>query len=282
MTMKKSLKLQSDEQGFAAIVIALILVLVLALLTVGFAQLARREQQGALDKLFANQAFYAAESGINDVQKLISSGATLPTSTGCQTLPNKDISTHGASYSCVIVNEEPPTLEYSSVESSQSKAVVFNTAAPINSIKIEWKSTNPAFSALKITAPGVFTPEPDWNSPKKSMAVLQIGLTDLSTVTRDALINNTFNTYGYPSSSALGTTPYVASNQANVVAADCSGSDYRCSLTITGLPANSNGFLLRMLDLYTTSDIRISAYASPSPAQVPLRGAQALDRKSVV
>ena len=55
-----------NEEGFASIVIALILIIVLSLLTIGFAQLARREQQTALSKQLANQAQYAAESGIND------------------------------------------------------------------------------------------------------------------------------------------------------------------------------------------------------------------------
>lgn len=64
-----------NERGFASIVIALVMILVLALLTIGFAQLARREQQTALDKQLANQAYYAAESGVNDAQQDIVSGA---------------------------------------------------------------------------------------------------------------------------------------------------------------------------------------------------------------
>src|SRR5665213_2637815 len=65
MPSKRKPNLHRNQQGFASIVIALILIIVLALLTVGFAQLARREQQTALDKQKAVQANYAAESGIN-------------------------------------------------------------------------------------------------------------------------------------------------------------------------------------------------------------------------
>ena len=72
--MQRPTNTKLDEHGFASIVIALILIIVLALFTIGFAQLARREQQTALDSQKATQAQYAAESGINNAYKDILSG----------------------------------------------------------------------------------------------------------------------------------------------------------------------------------------------------------------
>ncbi len=79
----------SKQDGFASIVIAIIMVIVLSLITVGFAQLMRTEQRSALDKQLSSQAYYAAETGVNDAAKALNAGyagvktncAPLPTST---------------------------------------------------------------------------------------------------------------------------------------------------------------------------------------------------------
>src|SRR4051794_12557602 len=77
------------EDGFASIVIALVMITVLALITVSFAQLARREQQSALSKQLASQANYAVESGINDLKNKIPQMLTLENSTLSAGLPSK-------------------------------------------------------------------------------------------------------------------------------------------------------------------------------------------------
>src|SRR5580658_8830161 len=86
--MHKRNKIATDEKGFASIVIALILIIVLALLTVAFAQLARREQADALDKQLAVQANYAAETGINDAYTYIEDNGTLPANNAAATQCN--------------------------------------------------------------------------------------------------------------------------------------------------------------------------------------------------
>ncbi len=55
-----------DEAGIIAIVVSVIVLTVISMTVIGFAQLARREQQQALDKQLGVEANYAAESGIND------------------------------------------------------------------------------------------------------------------------------------------------------------------------------------------------------------------------
>src|ERR1700722_1988557 len=81
MVMINRSKFQENEQGFASLVIALVIIVVIALITVGFAQLSRREQQTALDKQLANQAYYAAESGVNDTYYLIQNALVNPAAT---------------------------------------------------------------------------------------------------------------------------------------------------------------------------------------------------------
>ena len=43
MSMGNRQKVQGNERGFASLVVALVMILILSLLTVGFARLARRE-----------------------------------------------------------------------------------------------------------------------------------------------------------------------------------------------------------------------------------------------
>ncbi len=66
--MKKLRPLTNEENGFASLVVAFIFIIIMALVTVGFAQVARREQQNALNSQLSTQAYYAAESGVNDIK----------------------------------------------------------------------------------------------------------------------------------------------------------------------------------------------------------------------
>ncbi len=108
-----------NEEGFAAIVIAMVLIVILSLLTVGFAQLMRHEERSALDKQLSSQAYYAAESGINDAAAVISnnplvSKTTCGPTTGVGSLfPNNVVGVNtGSSYPCLLIDPTPLTLDY--------------------------------------------------------------------------------------------------------------------------------------------------------------------------
>src|SRR5665213_3409191 len=160
MHTKKIKNLRHNEQGFASMVIALILIIILALLTIGFAQLARREQQNALQKQLATQAYYTAESGLNDMVKVIQQAfnnpataipslATLQSVHTDQCLenqgiaglpsPNIDPST-GASYTCVLLNLQPPILTWSGVSPGADETSTFSTPAALNKLTVYWAS----------------------------------------------------------------------------------------------------------------------------------------------
>ena len=231
--------LRKDERGFASIVIALILIVILGLLTVGFAQLARREQQNALDKQLASQAYDAAESGINDayhdittidpstVSALNPAGEpyintnNVPPSLTNTCLTTKNVPTNangglnytanqavnsqnGVSYSCLMVNLTPPDIQYDNVAPDSARNITFSTStangvSTLASLKFTW-STDDNQIAIPATL-GNFPPvgAGSWNSP----AVLQVSITPLplpgTIFSRSSLINNTYTTYLYPS-----------------------------------------------------------------------------------
>ena len=254
------------EAGFASIVIALILIIVLALLTVGFAQLARREQRNALDKQLASQAYYAAESGVNDIVKDIPAIATAnPPSDQCLNTSNFSLNPiidqpRGVSYSCALVNLNPPNLLYDNVAAEEQRYVTFTTNPnPMVSITIQWGSAD---NKTTYRTSSGFTQLGQWgNSP----GVLEVSLTPLGTGTlqRSSLISSNFNVYLYPyDASGSSTVSYNPSSQGQI-AGRCNGAGaYPCSLTINNLPTIvGEWYALRIIDHYDASNINISGSA---------------------
>ncbi|HXR50447.1 MAG TPA: PilX N-terminal domain-containing pilus assembly protein [Verrucomicrobiae bacterium] len=274
--MPETKKIQENEQGFASIVVALILIIVLALLTIGFAQLARREQQNALDKQLSNQAYYAAESGVNDVVDGIKKGlvteASLPMTSSKKCLTggqltslslNRNIDTsHGVAYTCVMVDLTPPNLEFN-IAPGNSQSSVFTPspapATPTIALTIQWGSgdATPALPHDSFFPPGQtpsFTPTNAWNAAPGHPPVLQFSITPFSSTSfdRNALINKTFTIYTYPSKNSPGpnnpacpaapnsTTcvAYDLAQQAQIVKGRCSTTftPAPCSVTIYGIP----------------------------------------------
>jgi type II secretory pathway pseudopilin PulG len=259
MHLKQMKNTSQDEKGFASIVIALILIIVLSLLTVGFAQLARREQQNALDKQLATQAYYAAESGINDAYKDVQSGlitdqppsptpnintdkcigAPLTNGSHNDITPGSGVSS-GVAYSCVLVNMQPPTQVFNGVSPNADQHETFSTNGSLSSLTVYWGSA-----------------DNNWNSP----AVLQLSITPLGAVDRGSLISNAFTVYLYPSNGG-GTVSYDNINPANqgqIIGGHCTGSGtYPCSVTIQNLSGSPNeSYLVHIINYYDVSNISL-------------------------
>src|SRR5689334_20404193 len=89
MSIKRSTHHLDDRQaGMVAIMVMLILMLVISLIVLGFAQISRRNQRQSLDRQLSTQAFYAAETGINDAAEIIknalAAGTTAADKPDCQ------------------------------------------------------------------------------------------------------------------------------------------------------------------------------------------------------
>ncbi len=279
---------KNNEQGFASIVIALTLITVLVLMTVGFAQLARHEQRNALNKQLSTQAYYAAETGINDTTTDIMAGKIVSANTNCapnyipSATPNSKTldTTLDVSYTCVSVDLTPSTIQYSNIGDGASKTVTFTNASgvPIDKLKISWSSVSGNFSAP--ATPAGFKDQGQWTASKYP-AVMEANLTPLTTVTRPALVAASYTAYGYPVSvSRPGTDAiYGPSNgptEGLVSDAYCDPGTKLCTLTIGNLSAlGSISYLLHLTNHYDLSNIYVTAEdASGNP--VKFKGAQAV------
>lgn len=261
---------QDNEKGFASLIVALVLILVLSLLTIGFAQLARREQQISLSKQLSSQAFYAAEAGINDALKAlpqilaaIEAGDNIPEDQclGPPFITNNVVnSANDVTYSCVLVNTQLPSIEYGAVEAGSTRSITYSLSDGLESLTVSWGSADNQTEPR--TASGL-PPLSDWDSP----AVLQFSLTPLSNLDRQSLIDRTFTAYLYPWGSGFGSSnvPYKPANapgdKVPFVSGNCTDSGkYACSVTVTGIGgALGDRYLVHLTNLYDTSNIAIGA-----------------------
>lgn len=219
--------IKTEENGFASLVVALILILVLSLLTVGFAQVARREQQDALDSQLANQAYYAAETGVNDVKAELPALIAAATAGGANPATNPQFngtsclnstylphnmnivsSTDDVSYTCAIVRVEQPILSIPSTTNTGSGNYIFSTSTALNQMTFSWGSDNkpldnsPAPAACP--AIGCFSPATTWKGDRYP-PVVQISITPLGTATftRADLIADTYTATLYPDNGGI-------------------------------------------------------------------------------
>lgn len=260
-----------DEKGFASIVITLVLIIVLALITIGFAQLARREQRDALNRQLASQAYYAAESGVNDVVKdLAAITVANPPNDQCLATNNPNFplnpvidSTRGVSYSCILVDTQPPNLLYDNVAPEEDRYVAFSTSpSPMTSIMISWGSAD---GVTTYRTGNSFLPRSQWDSA----GVLEASLTPLGTgsLQRSTLTSSQFTSFLYPHSSGSNSIAYNTASQGQI-AGKCTGAgSYPCSLTITGLPGAlaNQWYLLHIIDHYDASNISITGTSGGTP-----------------
>jgi hypothetical protein len=302
LKLMKQGKQTKKEDGFAAILVAMIMLVILSLLTVGFAELMRSEQESATNKHLSSQAFYAAEAGINDATRAINAGYD-KIKRECKPLESDDPAVDGdeflqkdtigdsASYSCLLIDPQPPTLEYGAVDTDESK-VVFLTGAKvtgdvveervIGSMYIGWQdpdgTENPDGSTTFRTTGG-FPQAKDWKSP----AVLRMSLVPMSAsmLSRQNLIENNFAAFLYPngSSGGVANVSYLSGrgSEGGVLAnGNCATakSPRPCGVTIRDLGESS--YMLTMRSIYKKSRVTIKIFDQETGEQLRIKNAQVL------
>lgn len=307
MAIAPNKTMHENEQGLASITITLIIMLIISLIIIGFVKLTRREQTQALDRQLSTEAFYAAESGINDAASAINGApaftANKPNCAPVAGLPSGSIdSTKNISYSCLIINQDPPTLKYGSVDTAQSTFVPIHgvdaTGAHdqnITAILISWQSTSGNNLMPSLSPSAAFPTQSAWASASDT-GVLRISLTPEANLDRTSLINNTYTAFLYPNNTggALGTptsptpTLYLGGapnliNQGQIVSGSCSTgnnsptSPLFCNVKIDTSSIPQPTFLLRLKSIYQPNQVIITAFTGPGGAtQVNLAGAQVL------
>lgn len=272
MVQKKAPTVSTDQHGMVAIMVTMILMIVVSLLVMGFAQVSRRNQRTTLDRQLSTQAFYAAESGINDARELINdkidAGESVESKTSCSpasngmyvNLPNNVLDADkDVSYTCLLVNATPTSLEYDKIEDQSTVVPIISGNGTIQSLNLVWKTGDEGNTAPTNNCPagpGVsaeFTPTTDWNC---GYGVLRFDLVQVSnSMDAGSLQNGTMTTFAVPVRSGGATTrTFSAGNSASVGVA-C--TDTNCSLRIEG-GLGGDQYYLRVRNIYKSGPLTIN------------------------
>lgn len=297
-------QLKVSEDGLVSIIVTMIFLIVLSLIVLGFAQIARREQRQALDRQLASQAFYAAESGINIARKAIntisddySSESDIPKDkTTCPPDTSGTSSLQPANYqldgdntkiTCILIDQAPRQLDWSSIDPTKSTVTSIKafdaskTPQKFNSVTIDWQNKNNVVGSL--SGGKEFPIFSLWNNVAPVLRVELIPIpASGSVIKRDDLISKTITAFLRPSSSGVVSIDKNdasgTSKRGELVKVNCSDSvsnKKKCVLTINNL--DSHEYILRMKTEYGSAAVSLTAQYSVSGTLEPARigGAQA-------
>lgn len=285
-------KLHNNQSGLVAFMVVMVIMIVLSLIVLAFAKLVNREQRQTLDRQLNTQAFYAAESGVNDARQALAANPALANTdytecTGPTSFPspghanlNTVLDGPGGvvSYSCLLVDPSPRELVYSSVPMDDSITVPIRSrsGAPITDIQISWEDSAGQTNISGCPGPGSY--------PDTWRADCQVGMLRLELVpfnggqTRQQLITGRGIAYVTPrpsgGTSVISFPTMQGDNQGLRHPGNCSGGGpgpRLCGTTIRNFNM-TNGYL-RLRSLYRTTAVTIRGYSGSS--QQELVGAQA-------
>ncbi|MCA9332323.1 hypothetical protein KDA00_00415 [Candidatus Saccharibacteria bacterium] len=288
---KINIKLE-DERGMIAITVTVIIIAIVSLITIGFAAVIRRDQRQSLDRQLSTQAYYAAESGINDAIEWVKAGNTSEIST-CGSLPvgfpgGSNLGP-GVEYSCLLVDPTPDKLIFDPLGTDRSVIVPIDGNADVTSIKISWQRKEGGNQFLLGSVGGAkhnLLSQNEWDTynspPEGRTSLLRVDLIPASSLDRANLTGKIRTFFLYPqheSTSGPNAVNYEGSeaNQQLFIDGKCntSSTPQYCNVSLDSLGVSGSGdFYLRIRSIYASSIVTVTAFAGGN--QVELSGAQAL------
>lgn len=293
--MSTTAKIPSKDQrqaGMVAIMVTLILMIVISLIVLGFAQISRRNQRQALDRQLSTQAFYAAETGVNDASELmkaaIASGTAVAEKADCAsdgggfyaTLNPVINAGDDVRYTCLMVDPTPSALVYSNIGTKSTVFPLIATSGNIASIKLAWQSkdsgSTPADSC-PTTVVSVFSAASAWSC---GYGVLRFDLVPTAgSLSLAGLQSSTMTSFVVPmrpgSGGGTSTVNYTTGGGNNRLGVVCSNTE--CNLIIN-FPAPQSQYYMRISSIYKDVSLQVQAFAAAgaSGSAVSLQGAQAV------
>jgi Tfp pilus assembly protein PilX len=283
MVMSNTYK-HRNQQGIVSITVTVVLMIVISLIVLTFAKIIRREQRQALDRQLSTQAFYAAESGVNNVASAIKNNYTgskvrCDTLAGNATIDNPTVNAAAnVSVSCITINQSPDNLYYSSVD--QTSTVIplqSGDGSNLSAVTLKWQAKSTNSNVMAGCEYPNFPANNAWNCP---LGLMRVDIVPTAgTFTRTSLNTNMFSAFLYPSSSGLSTFDYSTASglagQGGIIQTQCSGTPITCSMAITGL--GSSMYTMRVRSLYVSSTLTVTATSVNSGSNnVALANAQAI------
>jgi hypothetical protein len=256
-----------NQNGTASIISTLIIVILLSLISVGFAKIMDRSLQNSLDSHLYSAADYVAQSGINDAMAYIKARG-INDNTSCTGLSgnppngiNFTLSTSDKTkYTCILVSSKLTDLVYNGVSPYTSRVATVQGAA---SLLLSWSSTNNSLSKLPPAGSTQFLDETTWSDISHLYApVLRVTLYPvINNLT--GIVPRTY--FLYPSAGGTNEVNYGTTADGSVQPVNCNNTslifhgasaDGRCNVVISNLNPSFK-FYVRLTPLYNQTDLKI-------------------------
>lgn len=268
-----------DERGMVSIMVTMILMIVMSLIVIGFAQVSRRNQRVTLDRQLSTQAFYAAETGVNDARNIINqaleTGTELESKKDCK---NEDLYRDldgmsqiapGVSYSCLLVNAAPKQLSYDDISDRGTIIpLITESGASLTSVKLNWQPKTGAAAPnanCPVSVNRTFSPTGDWDCNYGVVRVDLVPINGQRSADQYSADNRTYFMVPF----RTGGTNTIDNSGNRTFGVLCNATD--CSVTITGL--NTDRYYMRVSSIYLDHSLKITATETGNvPAE--LLGAQ--------
>lgn len=280
---RQSVSLKTDQSGMVSIMVSLVLMIVLSLVVLGFAQISRRNQRVTLDRQLSTQAFYAAESGVNDAVNAIKAAGKADPKTNCSPatsgiyngISNVLNAANQVSYSCLLVDPTPPSLQYTTIKSSGTIVPIISASgANISKITLVWHSDaqSPLSGCSASFGVGSFLPATP-SGWRCGYGVLRFDLVKANgNQSANGYQSNTMTTFAVPLSGGGGNQITFGPNANATTTVSCTANN--CTLTIVGL--NSNTYFMRVSSIYHDASNLIVTPSDAAGTALQTTSAQAL------
>lgn len=280
---------EQNQAGMISLVITMLLMITISLMTLSFATLSRREQRQALDKQLSTQAFYAAETGINDATKAILDGSLASDISDCSDTEQAKINPAGITNvlsaasnvvrTCVFVDQTPSEID--SVVGESATTVFLVSATGITSLDVYWENDSAVSSP--VYPPSIptdaFPVDASWSGNTPGVLTVQLVPTNFPT-TRAAIASGQIYVFGYPTASNANQTANGAGSNGRIMGGGCATSNTsapnnwprQCKITINSL----NGqYYIILKSTYDPVHVTIEG-KDASGGRLPFAGAQVL------
>lgn len=273
-----------NQDGFVSIVVTLIITVILALITIGFSRLMSREYNQATKNQFSSQAFYAAESGVNDTAYSLAARRDVNLEQNCGEVQNiigdSEQESINVSIPCLNTSIITPDLRYDEIGTNQTNAQVF----PLRGVgdrnparvKISWKPFNDVSSISNYTLPmnGIFPSQSNWTAETGVLKVYILPY--LNGMSREEISNAAAYAYLMPVNNNAGGVPQVKyadisgpSGFGSVIDASCNDSnaaDPGCKVEFVlrgpaigeGIPNSDTRIFMVITSLYRSNSVTIN------------------------
>lgn len=255
-------KLRKDQEGMVSIIVTMIIMVLLGLIVLGFAQLSRREQRQSLDRQLAVQAQYAAESGINQAADYVRSNPTTNWA-DCDDSEAESFSSvlkDDIQFTCVLVDNSLDSLVYQGSAGDSSVFPIKPELGNLSTINIAWTDdTDISRDYSRCVSDSSLPPAIAWPC---DAAMLQVDLVPVSnSYNTGSLVSDTISFLLKPVNdvSGLNTIPSLpASGDVHNVSCTNGGNPGDCMVRIP-VTNNGRGYYARIQRHYRAANVVVSS-----------------------